>query len=198
MYPVQETAARREILTPQISYHRTCRHWGRPPEPTGWIQKHLHSWPCRCKGQRPSAGPDLSPGLERGRLATKIQNVNQIHLNGRFSTTGAEENDQFSSTCWNLICLSSFHIHSHLLTLGALCFTCKVLRLNCFTNINISEILMNSNRHSTKRTKLQRMNRGRCQIITADMSHQLNFVCVCVCLCVVITHLFLTLEPLVL
>lgn len=59
-------------VTRKTSYRKTWRHSGRPPEPTGWIQTFLHSWPCRCKSQCPSGGLDLSPGLERGCLAPEV------------------------------------------------------------------------------------------------------------------------------
>lgn len=50
------------------SYRDTCRCSGRPPEPTGWIQRRLHSWPCRCKSRYPSTGPGLLPSLGRSCL----------------------------------------------------------------------------------------------------------------------------------
>lgn len=48
-----------------IRYHMSCWFSGRQPEPTGWIQKRLHSWLCRCKSQCLLERLDLSSGLER-------------------------------------------------------------------------------------------------------------------------------------
>ncbi len=83
MHTEQETAVRSEIRTPVTSYHKAWRHSGRPPEPTGWIQTHLHSWPCRCKSQHPLTGLDLSPSLERSCLVPEVENgrsnISQAH-----------------------------------------------------------------------------------------------------------------------
>lgn len=55
-----------------VAHHETWRHSGHPPEPTGWIQRHLHSWPYRCKSRRPFDGRYLWSGPERSCWAPMV------------------------------------------------------------------------------------------------------------------------------